>query len=257
MKILHVDLGSDIDTLELYPLSDVHIEDKSHNSKALLKWREEVLASKNRYVILNGDLINNATRDSVSDVYGATMSPNEAINFLVEFLKPIKDRILSVVTGNHENRTSKSSGVDIMERVCRELGLEDKYSPTAINLFISFGKSQGRACRKQIYSVFHRHGSGGGRKVGAKANQLEDMMNIVDSDLFLMSHTHQALTFKKSFYRVDYRNRKLTPVEKVFVNTNAWLGYEGYSVSHGYHPPSLKYPVVYLKGEEKEIEVKL
>ena len=257
MKTIHADLSREIENLEIYPLSDVHIEDKAHNYKALLRWREEVLAKDNRYVILNGDLINNATRDSVSAVYGATMTPNEAINFLVDFLKPLKDRILSVVTGNHENRTSKTSGIDIMERVCRELGIESKYSPTAINLFVSFGKSLGRDHRKQIYSIYHRHGSGGGRKVGAKANHLEDMMNVIDSDVFLMSHTHQAITFRKSFYRVDYRNRKLTPIEKVFVNTNAWLGYDGYSVSHGYHPPSLKYPVIYLKGVRKEIEVKL
>ena len=257
MKTIKVDLPQEFENIYLYPLSDVHIEDPAHDHKALLKWREEVLESKDRFVLLNGDLVNMATKNSVSDVYSATLTPDEAMSKMVEFLEPIKDRILAVTSGNHDSRAYKESGIDATRRICRELGIEEKYSAEAIVLFISFGKSKGRDIRKQIYSIFMRHGSGGGRKVGAKANSLEDAMGVADCELYIQGHTHQSITFRKSFLRADLRAKKLIPVEKVFLNLNAWLKYEGYGVSHGYHPPSIVHPVVKLHGFSKKIEVKL
>ena len=258
MKTIKVDLPQEFDNIYLYPLSDVHIEDPAHNHKALLKWREEVLEADDRFVLLNGDLVNMATRGSVSDVYSATMTPDEAMTKMVEFLEPIKHKILAVTSGNHDGRAYKESGIDATRRICRELGIEDKYSTDAVVLFISFGKSKGREVRKQIYSIFMRHGTGaGGRKVGSRANSLEDAMNIADCELYIQGHTHQSITFRKSFLRADLRAKKMIPVEKVFLNLNAWLNYEGYGVAFGYHPPSIIHPVVKLNGFSKKIEVKL
>ena len=126
MKTIKIDLPQEFENIYLYPLSDVHIEDPAHDHKALLKWREEVLEAEDRFVLLNGDLVNMATKGSVSDVYSATMTPDEAMSKMVEFLEPIKDRILAVTSGNHDSRAYKESGIDATRRICRELGIEDK-----------------------------------------------------------------------------------------------------------------------------------
>ena len=236
----------------------MHIEEKECNHKALNQWREEVLNESNNYVILNGDLINMATRKSVSDVYGGTSSPDGAIDKIVQFLEPIKDRILAITTGNHENRGYKEVGVDITKRIAKELGLQDRYACEAAVLFISFGKSQGRACRKQIISVYALHGmGGGGKKVGSKLNHLEDLTNIIDVDIYVVGHTHLPATFRKQFIRTNLRNKKLMYTEKVFVNSNAWLGYGGYGQLFGYHPASIEYPVIKIDGFNKKIKVRL
>lgn len=260
MKIIHADLPSDVkdNVVKIFPLSDVHIEEKECDYKALLKWREHVLNEPNHYVILNGDLINLATRKSVSDVYGSTSSPDKAIDRIVEFLTPIKDRILAMTTGNHESRGYKEVGVDISRVIAKSLGIEDKYACEAVTLFISFGKSQNRDSRKQIVSLYVLHGmGGGGKKVGSKLNSLEDLANIIDVDCYVVGHTHLPATFRKQYIRTNLRNRKLMFCEKVFINSNAWLGYGGYGQMFGYAPSSIKYPILTVKGFDKTMEVVL
>lgn len=260
MKTIKIDLPSDVlnNEIKIFPLSDVHIEDPACNMKKLLDWRADVLSAPNNYVIVNGDICNMAIAGSKSDVYSATMKPDEAIDAVVDFLEPIKDRILSVCSGNHDSRPYKIAGIDSTKRICRELNIEEKYHPHACVVFISFGKSQGRDCRKQPYSIFHRHGNGGGKKIGGKANNLQSLSEVIDCDAYIISHTHQSLVFKQNFFRTDYKNKKITAVEKTFVNSNAWLDYENsYAVSLGCTPASLQYPVMILKGFEKKIEVRL
>lgn len=255
MKVITRELDQ-FDTLEIYFYADVHREDPLHDNRRRKEWIQEVLAQTNRYVIVNGDLVNMATRDSISDTYGQTMSPNEAINTIIDDLSVFKDRILVITEGNHEwNRIYKKTGIKVMERVTRELfGNDDIYSEGAYLLFVSFGKSQNRACRKMPYAIYGKHGAGGGRKIGAKAIRLLEMAETVDADIYIHSHTHQAMIIPKLFFRCDYRNRKLTPVEKIFVNTNAFLSFGGYGEAAGYSPVSTKYPKLILNGIHREVK---
>lgn len=259
MKVIYRELDK-FDTLELYPLSDVHIEDSLHDNKRLYKWRNEVLAQPNRFVVLNGDLINMATRNGVSDVYGATMTPGKAINKTVDFLKPIKDRILAATTGNHEFRAYKDDGIDVMERAMRELfgeNAEQLYSPGAYLLYVSFGRADYRQSRKMIYSVYAKHGAGGGRKIGAKAIRLLEMAETIDADIYLHSHTHVPFITRSTFYRCDYRNRGIQEVEHIFVNTNAYLNFGGYGEEKGFNPTSTHYPKLIMNGIERGIQAVL
>ena len=59
---------------------------------------KEVSERDNVFVILNGDLMNNATKTSISDSYSETHSPMEQVKLAVSLLKPIKDKILSIVS---------------------------------------------------------------------------------------------------------------------------------------------------------------
>ena len=78
MKIIKHDLPQ-FDELEIYPLADVHIVDPLHDTKRAKQFINEVLEQKNRYVIVNGDIINNAVRHGVSDIYTEELNPNEQI----------------------------------------------------------------------------------------------------------------------------------------------------------------------------------
>lgn len=262
MKKIIVDLPSGIKNNEakIFPLSDVHIEDSACNHKELLAWRNHVLEEDNHYVILNGDIINAALPGSKSNVFEATMTPDEAIASVVEFLRPLaeKNRIISACSGNHDLRIASATSIDPVKIICKELGIEDRYHPHACILFVSLGKSAGRDTRKQPYTIFHRHGNGGGGKIGSKANKVDGLANVIDCDLYIMSHVHEPLAYKKQYYRTDYRNKKMTAVDKTFVITNSWLNYENsYAVSLGCTPGSITYPVITLKGYEKKIEVNL
>lgn len=83
MKVITCELPQ-YETLEIYILSDVHLGDPNLDEKLLRSFIEEVLAEENRFVIVNGDMINNAIRTGVSDVYGECLTPNEQMDACVK-----------------------------------------------------------------------------------------------------------------------------------------------------------------------------
>lgn len=253
MKIITANLPQ-YDTLEIYPLADVHTGDPLQDKKRLNQFITEIQEQGNRYVIVNGDIINNAVRHGVSDIYTEELNPNQQIDETVALLEPVKDRVLVITEGNHENRTYKQDGLLIMYQVAQRLGIAHTYSSGAYLLFVKFGKSQGRECRKMPYAIYGKHGAGGGRKVGAKAIRLFEMAEVIDADIFLHSHSHVPMVLRKTFYRVDYRNEKATPIEQLFINTNAFLTYGGYGEDAGFPPSSTIYPKIILSGIERRVK---
>jgi predicted phosphodiesterase len=251
VKIVTADLPQ-YSTLEIYPLADVHTGDPLQDKKRVRDFFDEVQAQENRYIIVNGDIINNAVRHGVSDIYTEELNPNQQIDATVALLEPVKDRVLVITEGNHENRTYKQDGLLIMYQVAQRLGIAHTYSSGAYLLFVKFGKSKGRNCRKMPYAIYGKHGTGGGRKVGAKAIRLFEMAEVIDADVFLHSHTHVPMVLRKTFHRVDYRNEKATQIEQLFINTNAFLSFGGYSENYGYHPTSTQYPKIILDGVKRK-----
>lgn len=117
MKIININLGKDLKELRIIPISDVHIGDKLTNYKILKEVLETIRDTPNVYTILNGDLCNTALKNSKSDVYSDELSPMEQINRLIEILEPIKDKILVIGSGNHEDRILKETNIDIVRLV--------------------------------------------------------------------------------------------------------------------------------------------
>lgn len=259
MKTIAIDLPSDIDVLKIDVFADWHIGDR-HCDMALIRSRlERVAKEENTYCILNGDLLNNATKTSVSDCYAESLPPMEQIQRAVELFEPVRDKILAVTTGNHERRTYQKEGIDLMEVFARQLGLYDRFSPAAVLLFVSFGEESRRrsAGRKMTYSLLVNHGSGGGRKEGAKAIRLADMACVADADIYIHSHTHLPMVLKQAFYRVCPGNRSVSLVSRLFVNTAAALEYGGYGEVQEFKPASKDTPTIYLNGHKRELTARL
>lgn len=256
MKSIKIDLSKDLNNIEIHTFADLHIGDKHCDLTNIKKRIEYVKNKENAYVILNGDLLNNAIKTSVSDIYSEKLTPMEELNRCVELFEPIKDKILCITTGNHERRTYNGSGIDLMEILSKELRIEERFSNASAVLFIRLGWNKSRK-RKQWYSIFVTHGSGGGRKVGAKAVRLADMESIVDCDIYIHSHTHLPMVFKQSYYRSDFINSNVALVDKLFVNTSAELNYGGYGEVYEFKPSSKECPVIYLSGTSKEFIAKL
>lgn len=264
MKAVKVDLPRELKSIEIHTLSDLHLGDRHCDFKKIAEKLKEIEAKPNAYVILNGDLINNATTQSISDTYGETLSPMEQLSEAVGLFKPIKDRILALTSGNHENRTYRTDGIDLTEIMARELGISDRYSPESVMLFLRVGQlSSGKKVagkdkvRQVCYMVYVTHGSGGGRREGGKINRLADLAGIVDADIYITGHTHFPAIFKEAYYRADVSNSTVSMVNKLFVNTNAWLRYGGYGEAQGYKPASTEAPVIHLDGTIKKFDAKL
>lgn len=264
MKAVKVNLPRDLKRVEIYTLSDLHLGDRNCNYKGLIDQIKEIEENPNAYVILNGDLMNNATTQSISDTYSEVLSPMEQLREATAILKPIKDKILAMTSGNHENRTYRTDGIDLTEILASELGLSERYAPESVTLFLRVGeehrgrKVAGKDIVRQIcYVLFVTHGSGGGRREGGKVNRLVDLSSIIDADIYIHSHTHLPVILKQAFYRADSKNSTIAMVDKMFVNTNAWLKYGGYGEAQGYKPASIQTPIIYLDGSRKNFTAKL
>lgn len=247
----------------IYILSDLHIGDANADMGAIQERIQRIADDPRGLCVLNGDLLNTAVRNSVSDIYSEVVPPMEQIKMAVGLLIPIKHRIIAADTGNHENRVYKTDGIDMMRLVCRELDVENRYAPEGVLCFLRFGektaseRSGGRKKQPYIYTIYATHGTGGGRKEGAKAIRLADMASIVDADCYIHSHSHMPMIMKQSFFRVDIQNQKVAPVDKLFVNDASAISYGGYGQSGEFKPTSKQSPVIHLSGEAKYMKATL
>lgn len=257
MKAIRCDLPY-AETIEIFPMADHHIGDNNCDFKLILERIEYIKNTPNAYCILDGDLMDTAICTSVGDTYGANLQPMEQLKQCVKIFYPIKDKILCVLPGNHENRVYKSDGLDITELMCAQLGIPEKYSPTTALLFIRFGKHNCKHHgRPVLYTAYVTHGSGGGRREGGKVNRLADLASIVDADIYIHAHTHLPVIFKEGFFRVSGSNSSVAMVDKLFVNTAAHLNYGGYGDRQGFKPASKSSPVIYLDGRAHDMWAKL
>lgn len=265
MKTIKIDLPQDITVLEIHTFADEHIGDEHCDIKRLMDRIEYVKNTPNAYCILNGDILDNATKTSIGDTYMQEFNPMEQLQKANELFAPIKDKILCITHGNHENRTYKKEGINLSYLIAKQLGLADKYTPTSAVLFIRFGKASNGVketngsgnVRKMCYTIYVLHGSGGGRKEGAKAIRLADMASIIDTDIYIHSHTHLPMVMKQGFHRIDLRNSTVAHVDKLFVNTAANLKYGGYGEAGEFKPSSMETPIIYLDGKRKDFKARL
>ena len=142
MKCIRNDLPKDLSHIEIEIFSDLHLGSKKCNYDAIRSRVNRVKENEHVYAIVLGDLLNNSTKTSVGDVYEEELTPMQQVKLAVSTFEPIKDKILGVCSGNHERRSYKTEGVDLLYFMCSELGIADKYDYSACLLFIRLGLTQ-------------------------------------------------------------------------------------------------------------------
>lgn len=226
--------------ITIYPISDVHLGSLEHNSNEWNKFIEKIKNEPNSYIILNGDLINNATRSSVSNVFEDVMRPRDQKTKMIEYLAPIKDKILCAVSGNHERRSGKDADNDPMYDIMCKLDLEDFYRQNTAFLKIQLG-SKKEIERRQgtTYTIVVTHGTGGGIYTGASVNRNERFGYTIDNlDCLIVGHTHKGTVSKPNKIVIDPRNNLVLFKPFTVVSTQSWLNYGGYAMQKMLLPAS-------------------
>ena len=261
MKAITVDLGKDCKGISIHLFADWHIGDVNCDKDAIKAAIKAVEEDPNAYVICMGDLMNNATKASVSDLYSEEIPPMKQLETLHDLLFPVKDRILMLLQGNHEARTMRGDGIDLTGVLAVQLGIPDRYAREGGLLYLVLGTTHsGRnmgGSTRTVYSIYATHGTGGGRKEGAKAIRLADMAAIIDADIYCHAHTHLPMVMKQSFFRALRPKRTFEVVDKLFVNASAKLDYGGYGQAGEYKPSSKASPVIHLDGHKRNMTARL
>ena len=253
MRVIKRDLGVEFKSIKVLALSDFHIGDSLCNLKLIRQVLDEVKKSNNTFIILNGDLMNNSIKNSVSSIYDEELSPMQAIVKLCDLLEPVKDRILVIHPGNHEWRSYKEDGIDIIRLVARQLGIEDRFSDGWWYLYLTLG--MGNKQRPIMYTITGIHGYGGGRKNGGKINNLVEMSDKVIADVYVMGHTHTPIMTRNSIFVPDYQHKSLVQKDKYYLMTNSFLEYGGYGEQYGFTPSTNEHQEMILDGTKKLIKI--
>lgn len=263
MKILQINLNKidekykDINEIKILPLSDIHFGDPLCDKKLVHNTINYIKENDDVFVVLNGDLINCALKNSKSNIYEEEMTPMKQMNKIVELLNPIKNKILAITSGNHENRIYNETSIDIDKLIANELGLEDRYDPVSIYLYLYFGeKAYGRKA-PMVYTIYMKHGTAGGKKMGGKANALVDMTETVIADLYILGHSHTPMGTKKCVYLPDYSNKSLNKKEMLYMMSNSFLNFGGYGERLGFSPTSTSIVEASLDGKNRRVRVRI
>ena len=242
--------------ITVYPISDVHLGAAEHKEQEWKKFCDGVLSDPNAYLVLGGDLINNATRNSVSNIFEERMRPSTQKKVMREMLEPLRDRILCSVMGNHERRSVKdvddSPSYDIMAK----LDLEHLYRENIAFLKLQFGSHSGRGDNNPTYIVAVTHGSGGGIYTGAAVNRNERFGYVMDGvDLLIVGHTHKPFVTQPFKIKVDPFNNRVSLKPFKVVTASSWLDYGGYAAQKMLLPSSYVPQSIKIYGKKKQIDV--
>ena len=240
--------------IELWPVMDLHIGDKYHATETWKAFCRRVLQRENTYIVLGGDLLTNATRNSVGNgVFENTLRPREQKRVVVEMLKPLKPRILCGTTGNHERRSAKDADVDLMADVMYELGLEELYRENMALVKLQFGNPKNNGQTNPTYTMAVTHGSGGG-STGNIINRNERFgYSLRDCDILIVGHSHKPAITVPGRYCIDNRNN--TSVKPLLVvSATSWLNFGGYAMQHMFTPTCIAPQVIRICGNKKEVE---
>ncbi len=242
-------------------ISDVHYGNPLFSMSHFARTLKFIQDKEDVYTFLNGDLLETATKNSKGNVYRQVIPPRQQRDEIIDLLLPIKNKILGMVTGNHENRLADTD-TDFSEDISKALGVP--YRPEGMSLKLMLGDGNNRVKGKPfVFRGYCTHGYGGARTKGAKAVKLERVAAFVTGDFFAMSHDHDVNVASLVNLSMDERGR---PSEKYpgyvsgvmvahtakLIKTNAYLKWGEYSEMGGYPPVNLDTPVLWLLTPQSE-----
>jgi predicted phosphodiesterase len=250
--IKHIPINSDI---KIYPISDLHIGASEFLHDKWTDFKKQILKEPNSFITIGGDMMNNATRNSVTNIFAETMRPSDQKKWLAAELADIKDKILCVVPGNHEARSGKDADDDPLYDVCAKLDIEDLYRENIAFIKIAIGQKEGDGRKNPTYTLAVLHGAGGGIYTGASVNRNERTGYYIDGlDCLIVGHSHKGAITKPQKISIDPFNNKVSFKQFVVISSTSWLEYGGYALKKTLIPASNDIQTVILAGNQKKIE---
>lgn len=248
------DLGN-VESAQLLVMGDLHLGDAHTDEdmiRAGVKW---LTAEPNRWAVIAGDILNAGLKSSVSDVYSEAYTVGDAKKAFARIVAPARERIIAVVSGNHDHRVYKETGDDAAEDACFRAGVPYFGGEAFLRLMVGHHEGKGQAVRSPIaYTGYMTHGFGGGRMVGGKANNLLRLRDIVAADWYASGHTHTPVVLPQVTWECDANHGNVIEREQMFVATGASLDRgNGYAVRFGFPALAKCWPVITFDGRRKHM----
>ena len=225
----------DQDVLRVYAIGDVHVGSPDYDEKSVRKKLQIIEEDPAGVLCVCGDLGNFGLRSSASNVYQETMSPKAQIEHIYRLFDPIRDKIVAVVPGNHEERITKEVGTCPLYDLCVRWGIQDVYRENVAILKLAFGAHHGKQQNTFIGLVTH----------GASRARHKKFIACFDGiDFAVSGHTHTPEYSPHGKIRVNNLRASAlhVPYKEIVVDANMVPG--GYGLKKEYEilpPPELQY----------------
>lgn len=256
------------DVFNLTPLGDIHLGAKGCDEEAFEQTVDKIAKDKFGLTVLMGDLCDCITTSdkrwddrAVADwCFEPWARANIGIaqrDRMVDILKRIpKERILGVISGNHEATIRRTHQLDITLDIARTLGVPYLGEEGFIQVLFTTPKKCSR-----IIDIFATHGSGGGRKPGGKVNKMSDISAFIEADIILMGHHHDRFALRTVKLGLNH-DAVFTHIEKVNALTGSYLktyqiGSPSYGARELYPPTAIGSPTIHIVPFSRGLDVTL
>jgi len=270
-----IDHTSRSDVFKIIPIGDSHIGNIGFYRERLIEDVKRIAEDDNAYTVLMGDICESITiadkrfdPRSIDKRYHVTDLSHlirRQLEDAVDYLAPLKGKVLGVLAGNHEEKIRLTAYYDVSLELARELNAPYLGYDGFIRLnFIRRtpnSTKQNSRCVETI-DIYANHGHGGGRRNGSKVNVLDDASNIFDCDIVYMGHGHKKIIAPPMVRLGLDKNCNLVQKKKYSVMTGSFLkGYvedaTTYVEKQLYTPADLGTVTTYIRpgvdGSEKRI----
>lgn len=251
-------LSPELDEVRIVVISDLHYGNPYCSIKHFQRTLQFIFENENCYCFLNGDMCESTIKTSKGDIFREVGTPQDQRDWVIEQMLPIKDKVLGVTTGNHENRIYNETGIDISQDIAQALGVP--YRADGMLFKLSFGNGKGvrshHEDRQFVFWSYITHGYGGARTKSAKAVKVERLSSWIHADWYAMSHDHVVNIAPDIYLIPDPRatphelegfvHGKVSAHREMLVKTSAYLKWGGYSEMFGFPPSDLATPVIML-----------
>jgi len=198
---------------------DLHYGSPHHDPATATAVRDWIKTADALWVGM-GDFVECATRDSVgAGVYEQVRSPDEQIEDVVPFLRPIREQCIGLIKGNHEERAHKLAGIDPMAIIARELDVP-YCGWEAWGLITRLPKPD------RSWTFYAVHSSAANKSGGlALAWTDRELRKFADTDIIFRAHSHDLAYQPVEVLSMTTvgQNPAVEQAERAIVSTGSFL----------------------------------
>jgi len=258
------------DSAYIIPFGDIHLEDQYFTEKSEKKLKEQIDFVKkhdNARAFLTGDIFNVATRTSKTSPFSINKKllnkyNGDQMEYALDLFRPISDKIIGAIDGNHEQRTIDFNNRSWITELCGKLSSKErevKYCDISCLLFLKIGKSRIEGERSaQTYSGYIHHTTGGGGTAGSKINRVKKLEDIVVAcDFYIGAHNHMCGAVTLSTFIANNTKCTVTQINQSYIDAGGFLDYGGYVERFQLSPTTIGAPIIYFETKNKNIKINI
>lgn len=183
------------------------------------------------------------------------VGPNQRDRYC-DVAAPVRDKCLGLLTGNHETKMKQKGHYDAQTEICTAMGVPN----LGYSCFIRLSFKYAHGNRRAGFVCHFRHGSGNATKKTGKLKKLQDVMAVVDADIYAIGHMHDIITDIKPYLTLGNDN-KLHNREAVGAVTGCYFNTYGegvdpsYGEEKGYDPNTIGCAVFKIDPSKHQVRI--